>query len=231
MFRSKFTFLSATLLILLGCETPQDNNVEKARSCLNKAAQLATVQPSAAASQALNTCEPLIANVNNAEAGRLGVGIVLVEEQKLANLTSIETAVSNGTSAITTSISYMTFSSQNQVGKLINFAGISQSAGVTELADIISLAYYVQAAAIAAGGSLSPTSTPAQVSTDLTNLSTDPTNGPAAAQALVSAQQNACAGSGSSSTLCTDLTKAVGSNTSSYTAILQNAAAYVGSGG
>ena len=229
MIRFNFIIFSAAiLLVVLGCETPEDNNIEKARACLNKAAQLASSQPAVASAQAFNSCEPLIANVNNTEAGRLGVGIVLVEEQKLANLTSIETAVSNGTNAVSTSIAYMTFSSLSQVNKLTNYANISQSSGVTELADIVSLAYFVN---LAAGGGLTSGATPSQISGYLTTLSNDPTNGPAAAQSLLSAQQNACSGSGSSSTLCTDLTNAVGSNTSNYQSILQNAATYVSSGG
>jgi hypothetical protein len=203
-------------------------DVKKARQCLNHDAQLAVTNPSSAATIAQTSCEPLITNVQSTEAGSVGVGIVLIEEQKLASLTSIETAVSSGTSAITTSISYLVFQSSTNVTNINTYAQRSADPNEIQLAAIVSLAYYVN---VAAAGGLTSSSTPAQVSGYLSTLSSDPTNGPPAAAALLSAQQNACAGSGSTSTLCTDLTNAVGTNTSSYTAILSNASTYVGSGG
>jgi hypothetical protein len=229
MLRTSLALFS--LVAILACETADDNNIEQARQCLNNAALVATGNPpqvSTAATIARSTCEPFIANVQSSEAGSIGVGIVLVEEGKLSSLTSIQTAVSNGTSAVTTSIAFLVFQTVSDVTNITTYAQRSGDTNEIQLAAIVTLAYYVN---IAASGGLSSSSTPAQVSGYLSTLSTDPVNGPPAAAALLSAQQNACAGSGSTSTLCTDLTNAVGTNTSSYGAILSNASTYVGSGG
>ena len=62
--------------------------------------------PVVAASIASSSCEPLIQNIQTQEAGLIGGGLVLLEEQKTSNLTAIETAVNAGSGAIATSISF-----------------------------------------------------------------------------------------------------------------------------
>ncbi len=220
-------FAGFALLALLpwttACENAEDTNIEQARQCLNSASQLATTNPALAAKVATNSCEPPIANDTTPEAGSIGVGVVLVEEQKLSNLQVLETAVSNGTAPLTTSISYLVFSTQAHVTNIGTYATRSQDPSVSQLANIVTFAFYANAAA---GGALGPGTSPGALAGYLTTLSSDPTNGPPAAAALLSAQQNACA-SGSSSSLCTDLTNAIGTNTSSYSAILTSASNYI----
>jgi len=148
----------------MSCETADDNNIEQARQCLNNASQIATGNPpqvTTAANIARTSCEPLIANVQSAEAGSIGVGIVLVEEGKLNSLTSIQTAVSNGTSAVTTSISYLVFQTSSDITTITTYAQRSGDPSEIQLAAIVTLAYYVN---IASGGNLNSGSTPAQVS-------------------------------------------------------------------
>ena len=191
------------------------------------AAQLSQTNPSAAATMATG-CEPLLANIQTQEAGLIGGGLVLLEEQKTSSLTEIESAVNSGTGAVATSISFLVFSTQAHVNSIAYYASLSSQSSAQELASIVSLAYFANAAAIIAGGSIGTGTTTAQLTTYITDLSTDGTNGPPAAAALVSAQQSAC--SGGTSTLCTDLTNAIGS-CGTYTQILTNAAAYISSGG
>ena len=222
----KFIILGTSLLSFMACETTQDQNIEQARQCSDNAAQLAASDPSAAASMA-SGCEALIANIQTQEAGLIGGGLVLLEEQKTASLTSIETAVSAGTGAVATSISFLVFSSQAHVNSLTYYAGLAADSNTSELANIVSLAYFANASAALAGGINQNTPT-ATLVTDIQNLATDPTNGPPAAQALLTAQANAC--SSGSSTLCTDLTNAIGGATTTA-AILNNAAAYINGGG
>jgi len=211
---------------ILGCETDQDNAIEQARQCTDNASQIAISNPSAAATIASSSCEPLIQNIQTPEAGLIGVGIVLLEEQKLSSLTAIETAVNAGTGTVTTSVSYLEFSTQAHVTSILNYAALSADPGSQELASLISMGYYAN---IIAGGAINPGTTSTQLAGFLGTLSTDATNGPPAAQAILAAKTSACATG--PSTLCTDLTNAVGSNTSSYTTILQSVQAYVNAGG
>lgn len=219
----KVGLVLVAFLAISACETPADNNIEKARQCLDNASQLAATNPSGAAAIASDACEPLVENVQTVEAGLIGVGIVLVEEQKLANLTAVENAVSAGSNAIATSISFLVFSAPAHVTNLINYANLSQDAGSVELASIITLAFYANSIAPINSGS-----SPAAIAGAVSGLIGTP-NAPAAAQALLNAQTSACSG-GSSSTLCTDLTNAIGGGTDPTT-ILTNAAAYIAAGG
>jgi len=219
-------FLSASLLSVLACETPQDQSIEAARQCAASADQIAQTNPALAASVASNTCEPLLANIQTQEAGDIGGGLVLLEEQKLSSLTNIENAVNSGTGAVATSISFLVFSSQAHVASIAYYAALSGQSSAQELASVVSLAYYAD---VVAGGAISSVTTSSQLATYLGTLATNSTNGPPAAQAVLSAKASAC--SNGPSTLCTDLTNAVGSNTSSYTAILQSVQSYVNSGG
>jgi hypothetical protein len=222
----KFVILGSSLLSLMACETTQDQNIEQARQCSDSAAQLAASNPAAAASMATG-CETLIANIQTQEAGLIGGGLVLLEEQKTSSLTSIETAVSAGTGAVATSISFLVFSTQAHVNSIAYYAALAGDPNTSELANIVALAYFANASAALAGG-ISPSTPTATLVTDIQGLETDPTNGPAAAQAVLSAQANACASG--SSTLCTDLTNAIGGATT-QSGIFANIAAYINGGG
>lgn len=223
----KFVILGPSLLSFLACETPQDESIEQARQCADNAAQLATSNPSAAATMASISCEPLIANIQTQEAGLIGGGLVLIEEQKTSSLNSIETAVSAGTGAVATSISFLVFLSPTHVTNLTYYAALANDTNTQELASIVTLAYFANASAALAGGINQNTPT-ATLVTDIQGLETDMTNGPAAAQAVLSAQASAC--SSGPSTLCTDLTNAIGGATT-QSAIFTNIAAYINGGG
>src|ERR1700677_2357958 len=96
--------LPTLLFSTLACENPQDDAIEQAMQCSDNASQLAQTNPAEAATIASTSCEPLIQNIQTQEAGLIGVGLVLLEEQKLSNLTSIENAVNSGNGAVATSI-------------------------------------------------------------------------------------------------------------------------------
>ncbi len=222
-----FVILVSSLLSILACETTQDEAIEQARQCADNAAQLAQTNPAMAAAVASNTCEPLIANIQTQEAGLIGGGLVLLEEQKLSSLTNMETAVSAGTGAVATSISYLVFSSQAHVTSIGYYATLSGDSNTQELASIVSLAYFANASAALAGG-ITPNTPTATLVTDIQGLEIDMTNGPAAAQAVLSARASAC--SSGPSTLCTDLTNAIGGATT-QSAIFTNIANYINGGG
>ncbi|CAM6001621.1 unnamed protein product [Sphagnum balticum] len=208
--------------------TADENSLEEAQSCLNNAATTA-VTNAAAGSQAAYGCEATIANMTGPEAGQIGVGLVLIEEQKLTNLTSVENAISNGSGAIATSITYLTLSSVAQVNKLVNYATISGSSSCQELADIINFAQFLNAQT---GGTINPSTTTGAITSAIAGIiaTNNATLIASTANAAASAQISACSGSGSSSTLCTDLTKAIG-GASNPTTILQNISSYITSGG
>jgi hypothetical protein len=227
---TKAVIASLYFLGLVACETQEDNSIEEARQCLDNASVLSQTDPVDAATMATYSCQPMIANINSTDAGLIGVGIVLVMEQKISQLSQVENAISNGNNAMATSLSFLVFQDQADVTNMTIYAQMSQDEGSQELASVISLAYYANIAAGELGGALNSSATPAQVSADVTQLANDPVNGPAAAQALVSAQQSACAGSGASTSLCNQLTTAVGTNTSNYQTILNNAAACISAG-
>jgi len=220
-------FASLFLFSFLACETKDDDNIEIARQCSNNAAQIAATNATLAAQIASQSCEPLIQNVQTTEAGLIGVGLLLIEEQKLSNLTTVESAISQNTNAFSTAVAFLVFSSQTRVNSLLTYATRSQDPGSNELANLISFAYV----ASAVSGGLNSSSTPTDVYNAVGLLKADPVNGPVAAQAVLSAQAAACGtGSSSNSALCTDLTTAIGGATTTN-AVLTNIMTYIQNGG
>ena len=110
---------------------------------------------------------------------------------------------------------------------MTGYATISTSSGALKLANFIAFANDLNTF----GGGI-PTSgaTSGQISGALTTIIGGPqANIDTTAQNIITAQQNACAGSGSSSTLCTQITAAMGTYTTN-SQLLTNIQTYINAG-
>jgi hypothetical protein len=220
--------VSVLSLFFMGCETPDDNSIQKARACVDTAGRLDAVDPANAKVMAQG-CEQMVANMTSPESGRVGFGAVLIENDLLSKLTQMATQMQNQGSSqqITASMSYVALTT-TAANSLVTYATRSQSSGALKLATFIQFASILNTSV----GAITDANS---AKTDLNNLATTAGTTPndptvvATGTAILQAQQEACAGSGSSTSMCQQLTSALNGATTPAAAIIA-ASAYANAG-
>lgn len=93
---SRLLIISATLLLVLACETSEDDTIEKARTCVDNAGKMAFDDPDAAADAALE-CDSMITNsgLTTKEAFRIQFGAILIKQKKLDRIAEMADAAKN----------------------------------------------------------------------------------------------------------------------------------------
>lgn len=210
----KAALVSSVVLAITACETADDNNIERARACVDNAMKLSLTNAGLAATNAA-TCETYVANLTSREAGKVAFMTTLVEQQKISQLATAAGALSQSSSAVGTSMSYLAYGTVAASSTMWTYASRSGSSGILKLAALIQVATIANAAlAITAGNNGSVASAIAAI-TPGSQQETD------AAAAVLVLQQSACAGADSTSSTCTKLTTAINGATTPN-AILTN---------
>lgn len=118
-FRHRLTTLGIFSLLLglaTACENPDDNSLEKIRSCVDGASRQSISDASGAATTA-GTCETMAnsSSLQGKEITEIKFGIILLKEQKLSQIAAMATGLSNSTTAnhdgINIAVQVMVFSS------------------------------------------------------------------------------------------------------------------------
>ncbi len=230
-----FAVIATCAIALTACETAEQNSTAQALTCVNNAAKLSATDPVTAATNA-TACEAITSKlVNSAEAAKIGFSAVLLMSQKFSQIQNLVNALKQTNNTLATGFTFLIFAGgSGNIGdpnytKMQTYANRSANIGILEVWSIFSTANL-----IASLGSLTATPTQAQVTTAVAalnpanaNISGTPEN--ALATAVLTAQQNACSGSGSSSTTCAALTKAIGSG-ATPSSVISALQAYVAAG-
>ncbi|MCC6278049.1 MAG: hypothetical protein IT289_09060 [Oligoflexia bacterium] len=183
-------------LVVSGCETGDDDKIQKARSCLDNAAKVAFTNAAQAQSD-VAACSAQLGSVNTPEANRIRFGIFLIENQKLARIADFANAIkaSAGTNrdGLTAGFPVLIVTNTTISQNGVNIAAGTGSTGIQTVASMIHVST-VMATSLGALN-ISASDTADQVYTKINNCAggCSAAEKQALASAITTAQSSACA--------------------------------------
>src|ERR1039457_3905944 len=135
-------------LVILGCETTDDDNLGAVRACDNSAGKMAFTQP-AAASAAATACAGIMTPTNAAtpEGGTIMFGLILMEDQKFSCVGQMSTALeqpsTGGHDGTLSAMPFLVMNTAADAPLLVSAANTSGSTSLILLANLIQAATYL----------------------------------------------------------------------------------------
>ncbi len=233
--RYGFAILTLTTITLFACETPEDNTVEKARSCTDNAAKMSFTDDVGAASLATQ-CDAMISasGINSREANKILFGAILIEEKKMSKIKDLVAAAKSnagGKDGINAVLTTLAFTSDTAANSYYNSTRLklaalnSGSPGLQTIASLVSMASVLNSVT-SLGSNISDPSSALTAITNCKDLSGGCTQAmqDAIASSAVTLVTSACASASDASStdpnnLC-NKAKGIACNTSSSQAVL-----------
>lgn len=166
--------IMATLALAIGCaESQEDKDLEALRACVDSATRLALTNQAAAAVTQANVCDGIYTskNLTSKDAKQISFGILLIQQQKMSQISNMVTTMSSGGSANVNSLNgaltYLAFDTSSNALKAKTL-GDSLGGGAQVLGGLIYMATTLQSFA---GGAAS-FDTAGEVKTAITNCIT-----------------------------------------------------------